>query len=99
MKRGQEISPPVFSLLVVAVSKGSIDLSRVDLSLPLPHRKKKKNRDAKNRRKKEMTEKVLGRGEEKSKYERGAAESARKMDFRQVRAGLNSRKMSKRVEE
>lgn len=52
-----------------------------------------------------MMEKVLGgfrgerRDEKKSKYERGAAESQRKMDFHEVRAGLNSRKMSKRVEE
>jgi len=76
-ERGPEDFAPVFSLLVVAVSKESIDPPCVDLSLLL-HRKK--SRDAKeSKEKKEKMKKVLGkderRNEEKSKYERGTAES------------------------
>lgn len=51
---------PVFSLLVVAVSKGNIDPSRVDLSLPFPHRKKPRRKESKEKKKEERTEKVLG---------------------------------------
>lgn len=90
----QRTSSRFFSPLVIAVSKGSIDLSRVDLSpSPPPLPSLKKSRDAKNRRKKKDDGKKCSVGTG------GARWSQRKMDFRKVRAGLNSRKMSKRVEE
>lgn len=90
-ERRPEYFAPIFSVLV-AVSEGSIDPSpRRPLSPSSPSKKAETQRIEE---KKKRMEKVLGRGEEKSKYERDAAGSQRKMDFREVRAGLNSRKMS-----
>jgi len=91
-ERGSEDFAPVFSLLVVAVSKEGIDPPLVDLSLL--HRKK--SRDAKESKEKKEKKKVLGKdeGRDEEKSTRGVRRSQRKMDFREVRAGLNSRKMS-----
>lgn len=59
---------------------------------------RKKSRDARNRRKKKA-QTVGGERRKKDRGGRGSATSQRKMDFREVRASLNTRKMSKRVEE
>lgn len=83
---------PVF--VVVAVSKRSIDPSR----RPLYHFAKKKTETQRIEKKDKKSDSALeGQGDKEKK--RGGAASQRKMDFRKVRAGLNSRKMSKRVEE
>lgn len=107
--RGEgEVSSLRLFLFIVGVSKGSIDPLRRLLSV---FSKKERQRIVE---KKEI-EKALGReaGEEEEekkeeeertekterKNERSAMASQRKMDFREVRTGLNSRKMSKQVEE